>query len=185
MSRSAAWKTSRRLLSTSANRLQDNGQGSRNRGDATDDVELELKQLKRMPGNLTTDEVKTMHDVSLSKGFDNPNDYVDNLLDSHRALRLDDAALVTKFKALEKTKKVGRDSVWIDTEDPEGMFEIPSEPWDENDMPDMAHAKLDEVREMRQYARLAVWEMPLLASESGSDCYAVFPRRKNLPYTQD
>lgn len=30
----------------------------------------------------------------------------------------------------------------------------------------MAHGKLEEVREMRHYARLAVWEMPLLASES-------------------
>jgi small subunit ribosomal protein S35 len=46
------------------------------------------------------------------------------------------------------------------------------EPWededtlddDHDDMPSLAHGELEQHREMRHYARLAAWEMPLLAS---------------------
>ena len=45
------------------------------------------------------------------------------------------------------------------------------EPWeeegmmddDQDDMPSLAHGELEQHREMRHYARLAAWEMPLLS----------------------
>ena len=48
------------------------------------------------------------------------------------------------------------------------------EPWEDedtlddehDDMPSLAHGELERHRELRHYARLATWEMPLLASMS-------------------
>lgn len=67
-----------------------------------------------------------------------------------------------RFNAAEQTK-VEKRSFWFDEEDPEPDTEE-VEDFDEDDMTEMAHAKLEEVKEMRHYARLAVWELPLLSS---------------------
>ncbi len=37
-------------------------------------------------------------------------------------------------------------------------------PDDDDDLPSLAHAELEQHREIRHYARLAAWEMPLLSS---------------------
>lgn len=55
-------------------------------------------------------------------------------------------------------------SFWYDEDDPETITEDVGDEFDENDITSMAHGKLDEIREHRHYARVAVWEMPLLAS---------------------
>lgn len=56
-------------------------------------------------------------------------------------------------------------SFWYDPDDPECSTEEHDE-FDENDITEMAHAKLEEIREMRHYQRLAVWELPLLSSKT-------------------
>lgn len=43
--------------------------------------------------------------------------------------------------------------------------EVGEDDFEEDDMMSMAHPKLEEHREYREYARLAVWEMPLLSSK--------------------
>ncbi|OAQ99775.1 hypothetical protein LLEC1_05141, partial [Akanthomyces lecanii] len=55
-----------------------------------------------------------------------------------------------------------RRAFWYDEDDPDTFTEEHDE-FNEDDMMSMAHNKLDEVREMRHYTRLAVWEMPLLS----------------------
>jgi len=46
-----------------------------------------------------------------------------------------------------------------------------------DDITSMAHGKLDEIREQRHYARVTVWEMPLLASM----CTELLPGRRRNP----
>ena len=41
------------------------------------------------------------------------------------------------------------------------------EPFEGDDLPELGHAELEQHREMREYARIAAWEMPLLSSMSG------------------
>lgn len=66
---------------------------------------------------------------------------------------------------LFKEPRPQRDSFWFDEEDDDpATHDIVGEDFDEDDIPTMAHGKLDEVREMRHYARVTAWEMPLLAS---------------------
>ena len=38
------------------------------------------------------------------------------------------------------------------------------EEWGEDDMTSLGHGELEKHREMREYARLAAWELPLLSS---------------------
>ncbi len=60
-----------------------------------------------------------------------------------------------------------KDSFWHDDEaDPDLITdEVGEDDFEEDDILAMGHAKLEEHREMREYARLAVWEMPLLSSK--------------------
>ncbi|RCI08389.1 hypothetical protein L249_8851 [Ophiocordyceps polyrhachis-furcata BCC 54312] len=58
--------------------------------------------------------------------------------------------------------KPNKQSFWHDEDDPE-MCTQEHDQFDEDDMTSMAHGKLDEVREMRHYARLIAWELPLLS----------------------
>lgn len=63
--------------------------------------------------------------------------------------------------------KAKRASFWNkDEPDPDLVTpEIGEDEWEEDDMLSIAHDKLEEHREYRQYARITVWEMPLLASK--------------------
>ncbi|KAI5922706.1 mitochondrial ribosomal subunit protein-domain-containing protein [Camillea tinctor] len=56
-------------------------------------------------------------------------------------------------------------SFWNEEEeDPELITdELNEDEFDEDDVPSLAHGKLEEIREYREYARLAAWEMPLLS----------------------
>ncbi|KAJ4396491.1 37S ribosomal protein S24, mitochondrial [Gnomoniopsis smithogilvyi] len=57
-----------------------------------------------------------------------------------------------------------KESFWDEDEvDNELITNNDNDEFDENDMTDIAHAKLEEHREQRAYARIAIWEMPLLA----------------------
>ena len=54
----------------------------------------------------------------------------------------------------------------------EEAFDFEDDPEeDHDDLSSLAHGELEQHREMRHYARLAAWEMPLLASMSQwSEC---------------
>ncbi|ROT35642.1 37S ribosomal protein S24 [Sodiomyces alkalinus F11] len=66
-------------------------------------------------------------------------------------------------KVITARAKINRRSFWYDEDDPDTITEDVGDEFDENDITSMAHGKLDEIREYRHYARVAVWEMPLLA----------------------
>ncbi|KAL1887683.1 37S ribosomal protein S24, mitochondrial [Ceratocystis pirilliformis] len=55
-------------------------------------------------------------------------------------------------------------SYWFDPDDPETLtHSIEGDKFEENDISPLAHAKLQELREEREYMRVMAWEMPLLA----------------------
>ncbi|KAL2264958.1 hypothetical protein VTJ83DRAFT_7468 [Remersonia thermophila] len=56
-------------------------------------------------------------------------------------------------------------SFWNEEEDDPDLItdEVGEDDFEEDDMMAVAHAKLEEHREFREYARVAVWEMPLLS----------------------
>ena len=58
-----------------------------------------------------------------------------------------------------------RNSFWYDEDDPDTVTENVGDEMDEDDITSMAHAKLDEIRDMRQWTRIMAWEMPLLSSK--------------------
>lgn len=67
-------------------------------------------------------------------------------------------------RPLRSAVKPRRDAFWDEDEDDKDLISNDdSDEFDENDMTDIAHAKLEEHREQRAYARLAIWEMPLLS----------------------
>lgn len=74
------------------------------------------------------------------------------------------------IRPLNRIAMPKRDAFWDEDEpDSELITNDDSDEFDENDMTDIAHAKLEEHREQRAYARIAIWEMPLLASKYDLD----------------
>jgi small subunit ribosomal protein S35 len=69
------------------------------------------------------------------------------------------------LRRIDQGSRVDRTSFWYDEDDPETLTEEHDE-FDENEITEMAHAKLEELKEMRHYERLAVWELPLLSSKT-------------------
>lgn len=81
------------------------------------------------------------------------------------------------IRAIDVGKRPEKQGFWFDEEDPETHTEEHDE-FDEDDITEMAHAKLEEVREMREYQRRAVWELPLLSSkETSCSSSSSAPRR--------
>lgn len=69
-------------------------------------------------------------------------------------------------RPLRTIVKPKRDAFWDDEEpDNDLITNDDNDEFQEDDITDVAHAKLEEHREQRAYARIAIWEMPLLASE--------------------
>lgn len=56
---------------------------------------------------------------------------------------------------------------WMDneTEDDNLVHENDDEQFEEDDITSIGHAKFEEFREQREYARIAAWQMPLLSSK--------------------
>lgn len=78
---------------------------------------------------------------------------------------------------LFKEPKPLTQSFWFDEDDDDPMtHDVVGEDFDEDDIPTVAHGKLDELRERRHYARIVAWEMPMLSSKSPpSDPYCRCP----------
>ncbi len=66
---------------------------------------------------------------------------------------------------LRRPVKPRRNSFWHEEEEDSDLIssEVGEDDFEEDDILSMGHGKLEEHREFREYARLAVWEMPLLA----------------------
>ncbi|KAK3295020.1 mitochondrial ribosomal subunit protein-domain-containing protein [Chaetomium fimeti] len=66
---------------------------------------------------------------------------------------------------LRRPVRAKRNSFWNAEEVDSDLItdEIGEDDFEEDDMMAMGHAKLEEHREFREYARIAVWEMPLLS----------------------
>lgn len=97
---------------------------------------------------------------------------LESILDKESSIDMDEIArsmqkdMTDSTRPLRLTKAVKRDAFWDEDEaDPDLITNDDSDMFDENDMTDIAHAKLEEIREQRAYARTIVWEMPLLSSK--------------------
>lgn len=124
------------------------------------------------PSNIAKDILRNDPDFDGQKGR-RAMDAVD-FRDFDRGLLKDADELRAMMRPYNRVVTPARDSFWDEDEtDKDLISNNDSDEFDENDMTDIAHAKLEEHREQRAYARIAIWEMPLLASE----CYLVhYPR---------
>ncbi|KAK0701481.1 mitochondrial ribosomal subunit protein-domain-containing protein [Apiosordaria backusii] len=70
-----------------------------------------------------------------------------------------------EFAPLRAPVRARRNAFWNAEEQDTDLItdEVGEDDFEENDMMAMGHAKLEEHREYREYARIAVWEMPLLS----------------------
>jgi small subunit ribosomal protein S35 len=82
---------------------------------------------------------------------------------------------------LRRPAMAKRGSFWHDEETDTDLItnEIGEDDFEEDDMMAMGHAKLEEHREFREYARIAVWEMPLLSSKPAGAAPTPAPTRRN------
>lgn len=79
-------------------------------------------------------------------------------------------AITEEAADLRRPVKAKRQSFWNAEEVDTDLItdEIGEDDFEEDDIMAMGHAKLEEHREFREYARVAVWEMPLLSSKLAS-----------------
>ncbi|KAI5462523.1 mitochondrial ribosomal subunit protein-domain-containing protein [Mariannaea sp. PMI_226] len=123
-------------------------------------------QLKEMEASfeksLTPEGMRQLDALAKENGFNSIDAYLDNVLDYTPGWASEDRALADDLMKDDKGERPNKQSFWFDEEDPETNTEELDE-FDEDDITSMAHGKLDEIREMRNYARLAVWELPLLS----------------------
>lgn len=64
----------------------------------------------------------------------------------------------------KEKKKLPKPSFWDYGEEKETSRIATSDDYQGDDLNELGHAELEQHRELRQYARIAVWEMPLLSS---------------------
>ncbi|OAA42133.1 Ribosomal protein S24, mitochondrial [Metarhizium rileyi] len=124
---------------------------------------LELKAMNRSFAETATPEgLRQLDELAKTNGYNTIDEYLTSELRQTPGWASEDRALEEELLKDDIGEKPNKSSFWFDEEDPETNTEEHDE-FDEDDITSMAHGKLEEVREMRQYARLAVWEMPLLA----------------------
>ncbi|SPJ75147.1 uncharacterized protein FTOL_04878 [Fusarium torulosum] len=134
-----------------------------------DDVEeedfgpIELKKLEAALAEASTPEgLKQLDLLAKANGYNSIDHYLKNELEYRPGWASEDRSTLEDIQRDDKGEKPNKQSFWFDEEDPETNTEELEE-FDEDDITSMAHGKLDEIRDMRQYARLAVWELPLLS----------------------
>ncbi|KAJ4302560.1 37S ribosomal protein S24, mitochondrial [Collariella sp. IMI 366227] len=73
--------------------------------------------------------------------------------------------ITAEMAPLRRPVRIKKDSFWNEEESDADLItdEIGEDDFEEDDIMAMGHAKLEEHREFREYARIAVWEMPLLS----------------------
>lgn len=153
-----------RTLSTSTIRWARDEENSQKK-EEEDYSPLHLKRVEAaFLEDATPEGLKQLDELAKENGHNTIEQYIRNKVDTTPGWASEDRALLEDLMKEDKGEKPNKESFWFDEEDPETNTEELDE-FDENDITSMAHGKLDEVREMRQYARLAVWELPLLSSE--------------------
>lgn len=114
------------------------------------------------PENLAALDIKVKE-----AGFNTLDEWVEETHAKKHQLASKERAMYSQLVKEDQGEKANRQSFWYDEDDPEPFTEEHAE-FDGDDITSVAHGKLDEVRDMRQYARLIVWEMPLLSSTTSS-----------------
>lgn len=126
---------------------------------------LTLKKLdEAFAQEVTPEGLRQLDELAKENGFHSIEDYLTVTLDQTPGWGSEDRALADELMRDDKGERPNKSSFWFDEEDPDTNTEEHEE-FDEDDITSMAHGKLDEIRDMRQYARLAVWELPLLSSK--------------------
>ncbi|KAH6899986.1 mitochondrial ribosomal subunit protein-domain-containing protein [Thelonectria olida] len=150
-----------RSFTTSTIRWAREGQ---ERDDGLDDyAPVELKKLEAAFEKAVTPEgMMQLDELAKENGFSTIDQYLEHTLENTPGWAFEDRAIADDLMKDDKGERPNKQSFWFDEEDPETNTEELDE-FDEDDITSMAHGKLDQVREMRHYARLAVWEMPLLS----------------------
>ncbi|KJZ78225.1 hypothetical protein HIM_02263 [Hirsutella minnesotensis 3608] len=111
---------------------------------------------------VTTENLRQLDELAKEDNKGSIDELLDAYLRRDHKVAAEDRQLADELRRDDKGDKPNRDSFWYDEDDPETNTEEHDE-FDEDDITSMAHGKLDEIREMRHYMRLAVWEMPLLS----------------------
>ncbi|UNI20693.1 37S ribosomal protein S24, mitochondrial [Purpureocillium takamizusanense] len=131
--------------------------------DVKEDEPLEIKMLREDPEVIKV--LDGLDAAAEKNGYFTFDDFVNAHAPPESTLEeseLEAKALDDELLKDDRGDRPNQSSFWYDEDDPETDTEEHDE-FDEDDITSMAHGKLEEVREMRHYARLAVWEMPLLA----------------------
>ncbi|KAH7149513.1 mitochondrial ribosomal subunit protein-domain-containing protein [Dactylonectria estremocensis] len=131
--------------------------------DAEDYAPIVLRKLtKSFNEAITPEGMKQLDELAKENGYNTIDDYLQDTIDRTPGWGSEDRGVLDDLMKTDKGEKPNKQSFWYDDEDPETNTEELDE-FDEDDITSMAHGKLDQIREMRNYARLAVWEMPLLS----------------------
>ncbi|KAL7896495.1 mitochondrial ribosomal subunit domain-containing protein [Trichoderma sp. SZMC 28014] len=124
---------------------------------------LDLKLMnKSFLESVTPESLKQLDELAKTNGYTSVEEYLEATLRETPGWASEDRALEEDLYRDDTGDKPNKSSFWFDEDDPETNTEEHDE-FDEDDITSMAHGKLDEMRDMRHYARLAIWEMPLLA----------------------
>lgn len=163
-----AWRapTASRAFTSSPRRLADkNADQDGEDGDGGLYKTLDLKLMnKSFLESVTPEGLKQLDELAKTNGYTSVEEYLEATLRETPGWSSEDRALEEDLYRDDAGDKPNKSSFWFDEDDPETNTEEHDE-FDEDDITSMAHGKLDEVRDMRHYARLAIWEMPLLASK--------------------
>lgn len=133
--------------------------------------EERLKAARRnLPTKTTKEEIQALAAQLEVLGCGNDSDEVarsmaklsDELVNEVNKETPEESILDDLAEKSDRSDPPNRQSFWYDPRDPELDTEEYDQ-FDEDDMTSMAHGKLGEIREMRHYARLIAWEMPLLS----------------------
>ena len=153
----------RRVLSTTPSRRSDetketseDSQDSFN-GAARDSLSELISYISNQR-ELSEDELKEFESIAKEPFKDYPDEIRESLLESGRAMH-------KETEVLRRSLRPKRGAFWNEDEPDSDLItdEIGEDDFEEDDMMSMAHPKLEEHREYREYARIAVWEMPLLS----------------------
>ncbi|KAM3558869.1 hypothetical protein MY1884_003761 [Beauveria asiatica] len=124
---------------------------------------VELKELdKAFMDRATPEGLRQLDQLAKLNGHNSIEAYLDDKLRYTPGFSTQDKLLTDELVVEDSPAKPDYKAFWYDEDDPDTFTEEHDE-FKEDDMMSMAHNKLKEVREMRQYTRLAVWEMPLLS----------------------
>ncbi|KAM3522382.1 hypothetical protein NHJ13051_005694 [Beauveria bassiana] len=124
---------------------------------------VELKELdKAFMDRATPEGLRQLDQLAKLNGHNSIEAYLDDKLRYTAGFSTQDKLLTDELVVEDSPAKPDYKAFWYDEDDPDTFSEEHDE-FKEDDMMSMAHNKLKEIREMRQYTRLAVWEMPLLS----------------------